>query len=472
MTLADSKFGPVKYFCLALVCLLTFGLATACCGQDESLEELKKQWGEMETAFVEKAAAIKSGEGDTKALRNEYLSMIDQANLLIDKLRQASLQAFEADPKNTTAIETLMGILINDAQSGQADKVLAIGQQLIAKDIDPQYFRTAAQVERISESAKMVFETLLVRQLAAKVDPNNETSMKALMEGLLKSAANGQDEVVLSIGDQLIAKGVEPVYFENAAGAEQLSIDAKEIFEELLIRQREAKADDLPRVKLTTTQGDIVVELFENQAPNTVANFISLVESGYYTDLLFHRVLEGFMAQTGGFKADGSVSGEGPGYSIECECYSPETRPHFSNSLSMAHAGRDTGGGQFFLTFSRTDFLDGKHTCFGRIISGDDVLDQLQITHLSINGQEQPIPGIEKDKIISAEVIRKRDHEYKPKKVGEQEPVAEAPAKTPDLTPPDAGKSAQPGEGEGQESTASDKESSAESDKESSDKTP
>ena len=117
------------------------------------------------------------------------------------------------------------------------------------------------------------------------------------------------------------------------------------------IRAAEAKADDLPRVLLKTTKGDIELELFENEAPNTVANFISLVEKGFYNGLTFHRVLPNFMAQGGDPTGNGSG---GPGYSIACECYQPNHRLHFRGSLSMAHAGRDTGGSQFFLTFMPT----------------------------------------------------------------------------------------------------------------------
>ena len=300
-----------------------------------------------------------------------------------------------------------------------------------------------AQLDKYRELLNQA-DDLIGRMKTAALDDLSEnaedkSAIRALMGLLLHEAANGRDAEVLSIGDTLIEKNIDPRYFEVAAKADRLSIDAKEIFEELLIRQREFEADDLPRVKLTTSKGDIVVELYEDQAPNTVANFISLVESDYYSDLLFHRVLEDFMAQTGGFKSDGS-GGSGPGYSIACECYTPEARPHFSGCLSMAHAGKDTGGGQFFLTFSRTDFLDGMHTCFGRVITGADVLDKIERTHISINGAEQPIPNIEKDKIISAEVIRKRDHEYQPKKIGEEskpEPKLDAPPRDPNLTQPE-----------------------------------
>src|SRR3989304_3733740 len=103
------------------------------------------------------------------------------------------------------------------------------------------------------------------------------------------------------------------------------------------IRETEASADDLPRVLIKTNKGDIEVELFENEAPNTVANFITLAEKGFYNGLSFHRVLPAFMAQGGDPKGDGTG---GPGYTIPCECYQPNHRLHFRGSLSMAHAGR------------------------------------------------------------------------------------------------------------------------------------
>lgn len=171
------------------------------------------------------------------------------------------------------------------------------------------------------------------------------------------------------------------------------------------IREAEAKADDLPRVKLITSKGEIVVELFENEAPQTVANFLTLVKEGFYNDSPFHRVLSGFMAQGGAKTADGQG---GPGYTIACECYRPDYRRHFRGTLSMAHAGRDTGNSQFFITFVPTSHLNGKHTAFGRVIEGMEVLGDLQRR----SPIHQPNPP-QSDKIIKAEVIRDRGHEYK-----------------------------------------------------------
>lgn len=179
-------------------------------------------------------------------------------------------------------------------------------------------------------------------------------------------------------------------------------------------REAEAKANDLPRVLLKTSQGDIEIELLENEAPNTVANFISLVEKGFYNGIVFHRVLPGFMAQGGDPKGNGSG---GPGYTIPDEVDRPNHRLHFRGTLSMAKTAMpDSGGSQFFLCFVPTKHLDGKHTVFGRVISGMDVLARLR--RIDPEGQAASQP----DKILEAKVLRKRDHPYEPKTLPEKKP--------------------------------------------------
>ena len=189
---------------------------------------------------------------------------------------------------------------------------------------------------------------------------------------------------------------------------EVIEDDRTKVKDEMTLRAAEAEADDLPRVKIKTSAGDLVIELFENEAPNTVANFISLVEKGFYAGTPFHRVIPEFMAQGGDPTGRGSG---GPGYVIPCETDQPNARQHFRGSLSMAHAGKDTGGSQFFLTFRPTQHLDGKHTVFGRVIEGFDVLPKI---HRTQSPDGRPIPGIKPDTILEAEVVRKRPHEYAP----------------------------------------------------------
>jgi len=268
-----------------------------------------------------------------------------------------------------------------------------------------------------AEALILKLETQAKAQLVA--NPEDSEATRTLLGIMYNDAQFSRDARVFQLGDTLISQGINPEYFAMASRSERLSIPARELFDELLLRHAEKEQNDLPRVRLLTTQGDIIIELYENEAPDTVGNFISLVESDYYKNRLFHRVIDGFMAQGGGFKLQGGVEvdGDGPGYAIPCECNSPEKRLHFTNCISMAHAGTNTGGAQFFLTLSRTDSLDGRHTCFGRIIKGTDVLAAIKKTHIPLELTEQPIEGVQKDKIISAEVIRKRDHEYSPNKI-------------------------------------------------------
>ena len=111
---------------------------------------------------------------------------------------------------------------------------------------------------------------------------------------------------------------------------------------------------------MKTEKGDIRIELFDEDAPNTVKNFIDLIQDGFYDGLNFHRVIPNFVIQGG--CPNGTGTG-GPGYHIPCEI---NTQKHLTGSLSMAHAGKDTGGSQFFICHSPQPHLDGVHTVFGK----------------------------------------------------------------------------------------------------------
>lgn len=128
----------------------------------------------------------------------------------------------------------------------------------------------------------------------------------------------------------------------------------------------------MSRVKISTEKGDMIAELYENETPITVKNFLDLTAKGFYNGLNFHRVIPGFVAQGG---CPNGVGNGGPGYTIQCEVSSPK-QYHDKGVLSMAHAGRNTGGSQFFICHNRqgTQHLDGNHTCFGKVIEGLDVI--------------------------------------------------------------------------------------------------
>ena len=132
----------------------------------------------------------------------------------------------------------------------------------------------------------------------------------------------------------------------------------------------------MSQVKISTSGGDMIANLYDEATPGTVANFLKLVNEGFYNGLNFHRVIPGFMAQGGcpNKRGDG-----GPGYTIPCET-GGQMQVHDRGVLSMAHAGRNTGGSQFFICFNRqgTQHLDHNHTCFGKVTEGLEVLDAIK----------------------------------------------------------------------------------------------
>ena len=118
-------------------------------------------------------------------------------------------------------------------------------------------------------------------------------------------------------------------------------------------------------------KGNIVLELYDADAPNTVGNFETLINKGYYDGLTFHRVVPGFVIQGGCPKGTGTG---GPGYTIKCEI---NPNKHVKGALSMAHAGKDTGGSQFFICLGDFPHLDGVHTVFGKVLEGMDVVEKV-----------------------------------------------------------------------------------------------
>jgi cyclophilin family peptidyl-prolyl cis-trans isomerase len=311
-----------------------------------------------------------SEEDQLDTIRQQYLHKLDEGAELVDRLRHTGVQAYAeapgADPQLT---QFLVKLAADDVARDRYEQAWEVCQALMSQEVTDR---------SLYDVAGTAAYALNEYDLAEKYLKQAQT---------LGTLEKGQD--LLGNLDEM----------REAWKAEEK------------IREAEAAADDLPRVKLTTNKGEIVVELFENEAPETVGNFVYLVEQGFYNDKVFHRVLPGFVAQAGCPRGDGTG---GPGYRIFCECYRADHRNHFRGSLSMAKAqARDTGGSQFFLAFRPLPHLNGIHTVFGRVIEGMDVLAKLQ--RRDPDNAEQL--AITPDRIVMATVIRKRDHVYEPHKV-------------------------------------------------------
>ncbi len=308
-------------------------------------------------------------EADRQGMSDQWDTTLAQAEELLPKLIDSVLVAYQAAPNEDRVKTSFLAKILNDYVARDLyDPALKIGIILIDNGCDlPEVFRDAG---------------------VAAFAMNDYVRTAEFMEK---------------------AKALNSLTGDSASLSQQLEDYTKFWAEELEVRAKEAAADDLPRVKLTTNKGDIIVELFENEAPETVGNFISLVKSGFYDKLTFHRVITGFMAQGGCPDGDGTG---GPGYTIYDENDKPGFRKHFRGVLSMAKTNApNSGGSQFFINFRPTPHLNGVHTVFGRVIEGMDVVDQIQRR----DPQEADAPAA--DWIVKAEVLRDRGHEYLPRKV-------------------------------------------------------
>jgi cyclophilin family peptidyl-prolyl cis-trans isomerase len=381
-----------------LLALLLVPAATALCADGKTaapaakatpeLQDFDKIYDEwkslLETAGIAQIEWAKASLTDRPTLQLDVDKRFEEAAVLSPKLQAAAEKAYLADDKNQKMASLLFIMALAHLRNDNYEEALRLADLLIEHKIEAADL--LSQAHRIAASA--AFATM-------KLDDAKKH---------IEAVAAGKEITEESLFNLLGAIAFYKPLWEQ----------------EQKLRAAEEKAEEpLPRVKLRTSQGDILVELFENEAPNTVANFISLVEKGFYDGTQFHRVLPGFVAQGGDplskdpVKYGGQIGQGGPTYVIECECVKPEHRKHFRGSLSMAHSGRNTGGSQFFLTFVPTTGLDGNHTVFGRIVEGMDVLAKIHRVDPEQGG------GTNLDTIIKAEVVRKRNHPYEPKKFGE-----------------------------------------------------
>ncbi len=354
---------------------------------DASFREITK------TLTALKRELPKANEARQKAIEKEYMELIDKGMEIHKKMLVVGLEANDEAPnRNPLLLNFLYGMVHYEFGRENYEEVVRIFKKLVAHKIvhgaEPLYAWAglSAMIIMDTEDADSWLKTCEDHEILANIikEWNQSESGRKLSFGYGRLYA-GYPEVRKDWED------------EKAKRAEEAKVG------------EEDPAKKLPRVKLETTKGDIVLELFEDQAPNTVANFISLVEQGFYNGTFFHRVLPQFMAQGGCPQGTGTG---GPGYAIDCETKRPDVRKHFRGTISMANAGPNTNGSQFFLTFVPTPHLDGGHTVFGRVVDGMDVLSELQ--RVDPSDQEAIIPV--RDKIVKAEVLNKRDHEYVPKK--------------------------------------------------------
>ncbi len=331
-------------------------------------DSLYSQWEALIGKRKMAAARVKSPvAADGDAAKAQIVEVSRQADELLPRLVAAAEAAYAADKSNKTVTAFLF-----------------------------QYAQVAFQEDRFEDTARIVrllvehdFENHYIYKLGAyaclEIDELDEATAyfrRAEEAGI----SDGKDARYL----QVIEAVREPSRRERTR------------------RAAEASADNLPRVLVKTTQGDLLLELFENDAPNAVANFISLVAQKFYDDLEFFRVVKGFGALVGCPKGDGTG---GPGYEIAADVDATNYRPHMRGSVSLVAASPGRCGSQvlFVTRPSQTIQFNAQQPVIGRIIDGMDVLTRLQPVDPHAIAVDLP-----PDRILTATVVRKRNHAYKP----------------------------------------------------------
>ncbi len=329
----------------------------------QMLKDLQKLRSDFDLAKPSEIAAI----------RKSWLETTAKADTLLPQLRNAAVAAYSESPNTDRQLTRLLVEL--------ASKALLADDYEVAEHISISMLRSSAEERKLYDIAGISSFAM------HNFEDAQQYFKKAEQLGVLSQMGNNYFGEI---------KNGYIKYWEQ----------------EQVIRASESKADPaerLPLIRLTTSAGVIELQLYENEAPETVGNFINLIEQGYYDGLSFHRVLQNFMAQTGCPKGDGTG---GPGYHIYCECKRADFRRFFTGTLGMAHAGPNTGGSQFFITFRPTGNLNAKHTAFGRVTKGLEIMRMIARVN-----PDSPDAKLNPDTIIKAEVISKRAHDYVPRRV-------------------------------------------------------
>ena len=340
----------------------------------KNLAILYQQMGRIEDAIREATRALELAPANQKESMEAFLAQLGQeqpgstteetqrieqlltsGSALMDAedwevAEDAYHQVLELDPDNLQAHSALAFAY---ARQGKVDE--AIAENLAVIGLVPDDYNSHKNLALLYEQQGKLARAIAEAELAIATAPENEQEALALYLEQLKQrqdASQPSGEPGQRAGD------LSPAERNSTyTAAPPMALDPSKTYQATIV----------------TEKGNIVVELFANQVPNTVNSFVFLARDGYYDNTTFHRVLPGFMAQAG--DPTGTGTG-GPGYTFADEI-DPALRHEGPGTLSMANAGPNTNGSQFFLTYEATPWLDGKHAVFGRVVSGMEVIGAL-----------------------------------------------------------------------------------------------
>lgn len=341
------------------------------------LAELKKQMKNLRRKIVEHHTDL-SADRDSKL--QEWQKVSQAAREASQQFRKAAIDLYRSDPQRYSTVgDLLFGMLKEECEADRFEGMNEVGKVLVEQKYTNPDLDGIAGLAAFGEHDFEFSEQCLRRAIQTGVDT-----------------------------------AVPPQVLQSI---EQLKEDWKK---ELELRAAEARADDLPRVRISTTKGVIVLELFEDDAPETVANFLYLAKNGFYDGRPIFRVLKHFVAQTGCERGDGSGSA---GYTVRGEMKSPRARKHFRGSVAVALGSDpvtqatdyDSGSAQFFFDLLASPPMNGEYCVFGRVIEGMEVLGELTKIDLSSKDAKEEYAGVNPDSMVRVEIVRQRNSSYIPK---------------------------------------------------------
>ncbi|MBQ9456061.1 MAG: peptidylprolyl isomerase [Thermoguttaceae bacterium] len=348
------------------------------------------------------------------------------------KYRQAQADLKSALREAAELQRKYLGIKTTEEEKEEIGEKLEKISKVVSK-IHPKLFDLAEKAwleEPSREDGE--FLNFIIQVLETRMTVGEYERANAIMQGLislkipdiLPDLYDAAGEIAFMLNDfEQAARYLElaeqnKVLSERCAGFKKdLSYYRTSWAKESVFRQQDSEKKDLPRVTLETTKGKIVLELYEDQTPNTVANFVYLVEKGFYDGMFFEEVIPGVGAFAG--RSLENPDG-GPGWSIRDEFDATNSRNHYRGTISMMRGEPNSAGSIFFISFSPIKDLDGKYVVFGRVVEGMDVLTKLQIMDPA-----NPDPMAEPDQIEKASAVTKRDHKYRPKVIKKVDPEEE-----------------------------------------------
>ena len=386
---------------------------TAVLRNNEHLAELKDQ-----------VSAARKGKGDIQAPMQEGRALIGRMNQELSTLEQNLGAARQVRPQDPT-LQWLTGELLMFV-GGEPSEIRPYFRRAVDGGVDrPRAFASLANVEYEAGEYAAAYQTAIK---GLEKDPRDQYAWGAYAKAAFGLERPGE---VLARLDKTFPQGPPSWAATIRTRAQDLTLQWNA---EQVLRRAEDKAANLPVVRLTiqhrryaasddrskppvlenTTRGQVDLLLFEDQAPAAVGNFVHLVEQGFYNGTLFHLAESGLVVggdpntKNSDPKDDG---GGGPGYTIPDEFTKPGARTTFRGSLCMVSTGPNTAGSQFFITLVPHPEFNGHFTVLGRVIRGQEVLDQVTTgrTNLRVGHMGKIIPG---DVLVKAEVVRKRPHTY------------------------------------------------------------